>query len=206
MEKKIVSMTKGESTGEYWERRYTEGGTSGVGSEGDCAKFKAQVLNKFFKANSIHSIIDFGCGDGRQIIPLSDIYILGLDISPTAIEICKKGLADRTKCRFEVYEPNLAPYYRAQAVISLDVIYHLLEKDTYEAYMTHLFEMAKDWVVIYAEDGNTTKKARALHVKPHNFTKWIYENQPEWQLDCRIPNEYPELSNSDFYIYKRKES
>ncbi|GAJ08100.1 unnamed protein product, partial [marine sediment metagenome] len=52
---------------EYWESRYAGGGTSGAGSYGKPAEFKAQVLNSFVKDNGISSVIEFGCGDGNQL-------------------------------------------------------------------------------------------------------------------------------------------
>ena len=52
---------------EWWERRYSSGGTSGEGSYGRLAEFKAEIVNKFVKENGIDSVVEFGCGDGKQL-------------------------------------------------------------------------------------------------------------------------------------------
>jgi hypothetical protein len=59
-------------SGSFWENRYRTGGTSGSGSYGRLAEFKAEILNEFVRERGVSSIIEFGCGDGAQ---LSDFYI-----------------------------------------------------------------------------------------------------------------------------------
>ena len=54
-------------SGEFWESRYQRGETSGGGSYGRLAQFKAQTLNRFVEENEIASVIEFGCGDGHQL-------------------------------------------------------------------------------------------------------------------------------------------
>ena len=51
---------------EYWIRRYEAGKTSGVGSYGKFARYKAKVLNEFVSKHSIESVIEYGCGDGNK--------------------------------------------------------------------------------------------------------------------------------------------
>ena len=52
---------------QYWETRYRTGGDSGAGSYGRLAKFKAESINGFVRENGIHSVIEWGCGDGSQL-------------------------------------------------------------------------------------------------------------------------------------------
>ena len=52
----------------YWEERYRNGGHSGDGSSGQLADFKAEVLNGFVKLYNVSSVIEFGCGDGKQLL------------------------------------------------------------------------------------------------------------------------------------------
>ena len=61
-----LSLTM-RSSGDYWERRYRLGMTSGPGSAGKLASFKADVLNEFVRDNGVQSVIEFGCGDGTQL-------------------------------------------------------------------------------------------------------------------------------------------
>ena len=43
------------NSSDYWERRYSKGGNSGIGSYGRLAEFKAEVLNRFVKENNINT-------------------------------------------------------------------------------------------------------------------------------------------------------
>ena len=51
----------------YWDQRYLSGGTSGAGSYGKFAEFKAEILNDFVRENGVMSIVEYGCGDGNQL-------------------------------------------------------------------------------------------------------------------------------------------
>lgn len=44
-----------------------QGGTSGAGSYGVLAEFKAEVINSLLLEHSILTAIEFGCGDGSQL-------------------------------------------------------------------------------------------------------------------------------------------
>ena len=51
----------------YWEDRYRTGHDSGAGSSGRLAAFKAEFLNGLVADHNVSSVIEFGCGDGRQL-------------------------------------------------------------------------------------------------------------------------------------------
>lgn len=72
------------STPQYWEDRYAAGGTSGLGSTGTIAQFKAEVINDFVEDRRIQTLIEFGCGDGNQLALARYENYLGLDISKSA--------------------------------------------------------------------------------------------------------------------------
>ena len=73
----------------YWEKRYSSGRTSGAGSYNRLARFKASFINKFLNERQVLSVAEMGCGDGAQLGLMKYPKYLGLDISETAIEICK---------------------------------------------------------------------------------------------------------------------
>ena len=77
-------------TEQYWIDRYASGGNSGKGSYDQLAEFKAQIINSFVKQKNIQTVIEFGCGDGNQLTYAEYPRYLGLDVSPVAIDICKK--------------------------------------------------------------------------------------------------------------------
>ncbi|HEU4546756.1 MAG TPA: hypothetical protein VFR88_10740, partial [Microlunatus sp.] len=76
------------SSGRYWERRYAKGGTSGAGSYGQAAEWKAEVVNGWVRDHGVTSVLDLGCGDGNQLSLADYPRYLGLDRSPTAVRAC----------------------------------------------------------------------------------------------------------------------
>src|SRR5690349_8952416 len=79
-----------ETSDEYWERRYAQGGNSGPGSYNRLAKFKAEVLNKLVKDNDLESVIEFGCGDGAQLELAQYPHYIGVDVSRSVLSKVRK--------------------------------------------------------------------------------------------------------------------
>jgi SAM-dependent methyltransferase len=191
----------------FWESRYRAGGHSGVGSYGFFAEFKAEVLNKFVEQKKVHSVIEFGCGDGHQLTLAKYAKYLGFDVSATAISLCKgRFVSDRSKVFKTMNEYNGE---KADLTISLDVIYHLVEDEIFNEYMRTLFEASNRYVIIYssnAEDSSTLGK----HVRHRKFTHWIESNLSSWKLMEHVPNRYPYHGNyrkgsfADFFFYEAK--
>ena len=80
----------------YWERNYARGGTSGPGSYNALAEAKAAFLNDFVRTRQVRSVIEFGCGDGHQLSLADYPAYIGLDVSRSAIELCKRRFAGDT--------------------------------------------------------------------------------------------------------------
>lgn len=196
---------------QYWEDKYSRGGTSGRGSYGELATFKAEFLNEFIHTHQIRSVIEFGCGDGNQLSLMEYPAYTGLDVSPTAIGICASKFAnDRTKT-FLLYHPEAFADNRgllsSELALSLDVIFHLIEDDVYEAYMRHLFSAATRYVIVYSTD--TDAPGREPHIRHHRFTAWAAQHERDWSLIEHIPNRYPVSedqrsgSPADFFVFER---
>jgi len=189
----------------YWEKRYSEGGNSGAGSYNRLAEFKASIINNFISEQNIDTVIEFGCGDGNQLSLAKYPRYIGFDVSKTAVIMCKKHFVkDNTK---QFYLLSDYKNQKAEIVLSLDVIYHLIEDSIYIEYMNRLFAASTRYVVIYACDDDGTAQ---YHVHLRKFTKYIKENITGWRLLKRIPNQYPYDANdpdntswSDFYIYEK---
>ena len=91
----------------YWEQRYSAGGTSGCGSYGKLAEFKAEVIKAIIKEHDIKSIIELGSGDGNQIsitFDNPDISYLGFDVSKTAITMCMEKFKDDISKDFILFD------------------------------------------------------------------------------------------------------
>lgn len=199
--------TKTFASGSYWESRYKDSGTSGSGSYGRLALFKAKVINALADEMRIESVIEFGSGDGNQLSLFTIRDYVGFDVSETALRLLRKRFAgDSTKKFLHVYE---YAGQRAHMSMSLDVIFHLVEDTVFMKYMERLFETAERYVVIYAS--NYDERATA-HVRHRCFTDWVEQHQPLWKLIRHIPNIYPfdeksqeDTSFANFYIYLRTE-
>lgn len=192
-------------TAHYWERRYRAGWTSGSGSEGELARFKADFLNSFVLAHGIRDVIEFGCGDGEQLQLATYPRYLGFDVSRTAISLCATKFANDPSKAFIWYDPTLAAnigtFIRADVAISLDVVYHLLEDEAYISYLRNLFQSARRFVIIYSSD--RVDAATASHVKHRQFTSYVRVQFPEFALRERIDNPHRDQSLADFFVYER---
>jgi SAM-dependent methyltransferase len=196
----------------YWEQRYTSGVSSGQGSYGRLAAFKAEIINNLVSEYRVGSVIEFGCGDGNQLKLANYPTYVGLDVSKKAVEICKDQFSGDPSKDFFLYEPHCFDEslrkYKVDLALSLDVIYHLVEDDIYSLHLKHLFSVAEKYVIIYASDKDDLGRYYERHVRHRNFTKDIAELFPSWKLRQKIKNRYPAKevkgisSFADFFIYE----
>jgi hypothetical protein len=191
----------------FWERRYAGGLTSGDGSYGELGAAKAEFLNAFVREHRVQSVVEFGCGDGHQLSLADYPSYVGLDVSRTAIEICKRRFADDPTKSFFIYDGSCfvdrCGLFAAEAALSLDVIYHLIEDSVFERYMSHLFAAGRRYVVVYSTnavlpDGDS-QVLYAPHVRHRSFSSWVGSNCPQWRL--MQVTRGPLLA--DFFVYER---
>ena len=200
-----ISPSKFQSS-RYWESRYIEKGNSGAGSYNHLAEFKAKVINKFISDNSIHSVIEFGCGDGNQLKLANYPGYIGFDVSSKSIQICKEIFLNDKSKDFRLVQSYSKE--RGDLSISLDVIYHLVEDEVFHAYMKNLFSASKQYVIIYSSNTENQSLTSAVHVRHRKFTDWVEINCSGWRLIKHLPNKYPYDGNTDltsfadFYFYE----
>ncbi len=196
----------------YWENRYQSGGLSGDGSCGRLAVFKAEVLNEFVAKQKIQSVLEFGCGDGNQLSLANYPKYVGVDVSQAAIQLClDRFCSDQTKTFVHLERDRMVEItakLRSELVLSLDVIYHLVEDAVYESYMESLFDTAEKFVIIYSS--NKDEPGDLPHVRHRNFYSWINQHRPGWSLTEHVPNRYPQglsaendTSHADFYFFRK---
>ena len=195
------------TSAQYWDDRYRIGGNSGAGSYNHLAQFKADVLNDFVRQNQIISVIEFGCGDGAQLELTDFPNYTGVDISPRAVDMCRRLYGNDSSKAFFVAHA-LPSDAIADVALSLDVIYHLVEDEVFDAYMGKIFERSNRFVVIYSS--NKDQEWTSKHVRHRRFTGWVEKNKPDWVLAQTIKNKYPydpsdeaNTSFADFYIFRR---
>lgn len=199
------------NSNEYWENRYKAKRTSGDGSYGILGEYKAIIINNFINDNHINNICEFGCGDGNQLSKFVCDNYTGYDVSETIIKNCKEKFKSDLSKNFYLYDDYKNEKYDLS--LSLDVIYHLVEDNVFQTYMTKIFNSSNKFVIIYSSNGEIRKKL-AHHIKDRCFTNWIDNNIPDFKLVNKITNPYKyDINNtdeintsiSDFFIYERFE-
>ena len=205
---KILPDKEFTNSKDYWIDRYNQGGNSGSGSYNNLAEFKGEIINQFVNENNIKTVFELGCGDGNQLTKFQFESYIGFDISDTVIQKCREKFKTDSSKKF--MHMDAISNDKADMVMSLDVIYHLIEDEVYYDYLSDLFDLSNRYVIIYAFDSDEPQKY-SPHVKPRKFTSWIKSNKSkEFKLIKHIPNRYPYDENdenttsiSDFYIYER---
>jgi SAM-dependent methyltransferase len=193
----------------YWEERYKADRNSGSGSYGRLAAFKAEVLNNFVIAKEIPLVIELGSGDGNQLALAAYPHYKGFDVSETAVNLCREKFKKDNSKEFFLLDDSSQENAQATLVLSLDVLYHLIEDSVFDEYMHRLFNMSSKYVIIYSSNYDDHF---APHVKCRMFTKWIEANNDDkWKLIEVIKNKYPfdakdpdNTSMADFYIYQKQ--
>ncbi len=188
----------------YWERRYRWSGTSGAGSYGDLAAFKADFVNDFVRENGIESVIEFGCGDGNQLKLARYPSYIGLDISKRSIAMVSEYFKNDPTKKFILYDPHGCQddltHLTADCALSMDVIYHLIEDEVFEKYMSDLFRAARKFVIIYSSNCYGPLEG---HVKQRRFSDFVDAKWKSFELVQRLPNKYPEKTFAEFFVYEK---
>ena len=190
----------------YWEQRYLQGGNSGAGSHGRLADFKAMVINQLAEKHNIRKVLDLGCGDGAQASAFEIDAYVGVDVSSSAVQQCKERFRAKPNWQFFLSSEREAWIGYYDMTLSLDVIYHLIEDDIFERYMTDLFDCSSSICAIYSS--NCTDTWQSKHVRHREFSAWVKKERPSWHLLKRIHNPFPYspsdpkgTSFADFYVY-----
>lgn len=190
----------------YWDRRYRRGRTSGAGSYGENAQFKADFLNAFVREHDVRRVVELGCGDGAQLSLAKYPDYVGVDVAPTAVELCRSRFAGAPGRRF-FYASERAAWRLARgydAALSLDVVYHLVEDDVFLQYMDDLFEIGDRFVVVYSwnEEAPHGWEAASPHLRRRRFTDWVETRAPNWRLIQTKPHPRPGMPG--FFVFERR--
>ncbi|WP_339208198.1 methyltransferase domain-containing protein [Paenibacillus sp. FSL K6-3182] len=192
----------------YWDNNYSQGGTSGSGSYGVLADFKAEVINSFISEHGIQKVIEFGCGDGNQISLMSYEQYLGLDVANSSIDICAQIFAgDRSKS-FLAYNPRHFVnhgYLTCELVVCLDVLYHITDDHDFNKTLNDIFSCEAEHVILYtritsADEPNFVPTIRDRDILNHLKA---YSN---YKVERIIEQKHKHLSSASFIILQREET
>ncbi|MGK2948355.1 MAG: hypothetical protein ACSLFP_07260 [Acidimicrobiales bacterium] len=157
-------------------------------------------------------MLELGCGDGEQLALAEYPTYIGFDIAPSALHLCAERFgADPTK-QFFAYDRETFDQdhggLRAELALSLDVVFHLIEDDLFEAHLTHLFDAATRYVIVFGRDREHL--ATTGHVRDRRFSEWVGSHRPQWRLIDRVPSPHPFTGDvttgtaSEFFVYQRR--
>ena len=205
--KLIIVDESFEGSKSYWIERYNEGGDSGCGSYNKFADFKAEIINDFILENNIRNVIEYGCGDGNQLKLADYPSYIGFDVSPKALSLCERLFQHDNTKNFKLMHDY--DNETADLTVSLDVVFHLVEDDTFTDYMNRLFDSSDKFVIIYSSNTKKNHIWQSAHVRHRCFSDWIKDNKPNWKLIKHIPNRYPYENDNkagsmaEFFIYEK---
>ena len=132
---------------DYWDHRYSSGGTSGCGSVGKPKEWKWRIIEESVPNISGSKVLDVGCGDlsfwdGRDC----DSYV-GIDFSKTVIEKNKKK---RRKWHFiQANAEDFIPRLEMDVVFCFDVLFHIMDTDRFRAILHNLCRYSGRFIFIH---------------------------------------------------------
>lgn len=189
----------------YWEERYRAGGTSGVGSCGVLAQYKADVVNRFVAEHDVKTVIEFGCGDGTQLGLMNYPQYLGLDVAPSAVALCRAAFrADDTK-RFLLYEPGVLRGRGdpgADLTVCLDVLYHIIDDALFAATLDDFFCASRRHAIVYA-NLNAAQPPSVPHIVWRPTLAHLAARR-DFLIERVLPQPYPQLSAANFIFLRRR--
>lgn len=184
---------------DFWKKRYSSGQDSGSGSAGFLLEEKTKFLNDMIDEKDIKSVLDFGHGDLRVAKGINVKEYTGIDIFDPKDTF---GL-NVINSRFDQYDgPS------ADAVICLDVLYHILENE--QDYMTRtldkMMEKSNRFVIIYAQDSRATRFDSQYKQHLYN-SKWFQYMEKQKVFELVYEQKEPfdkELCSAQFFVFERK--
>lgn len=189
---------------DYWERRYASGRPSGPGSTGDHARFKADVVERILEEHGVDSVLEFGCGDGAQVALTDYPEYVGLEVSGSAVRTCAERFADDPTKSFFLYRPSAfvnRGALDADLVVSLEVLFHVVDREEWEQTLRDMFTAARGHVVVFSSNYDDPEPDK-LHIRHRRFTDLVEREFPAFDLIETIENPFEER-HSDFYVYER---
>ena len=109
---------------------------------------------EYFKLNGVKTVLDIGCGAGRNLLPLTKqgFNTFGYDLSPEGIKLAKKQLkkeelnADLKVLNFSDHLPYKDNFF--DAAISIQVLQHGFESDIKKS-IKEIFRILKENGIIF---------------------------------------------------------
>lgn len=189
--RRSINRKEFESSSLYWEDRYRKGYTSGAGSYGRLAEYKAEILNAFVEMHQVETVLELGCGDGNQLRLAAYPNYYGADVAPAAIARCSRLFESNGLMQFGNLAELAATNLQFDLCLSLDVVYHLVEDPVFEEHMSLLTSRSTKYIAVYSSN---FERRDAPHVRHRRFTDWMETNASEFQLKEHLLNQFAQTS------------
>lgn len=181
----------------YWERRYLAGMRgAGRGSAGMAFKDKLATVDRVIRATKSLTVLDLGCGPEAFGNYLHNVgTYLGIDVSHEAVRTsqAKRSVPGR---RYQDL-PSFGPLGEFDLVLSLEVIFHLVEDHVYHRYMSHLTESSTGYLLIQSTD-REEDRFHGSHYRDRPFRDWIETHAPRWRLESSWTSPH---GASDWFLF-----
>lgn len=189
----------------YWENNYAQGGTSGSGSYGVLADFKAEVINSFISDHGVKKVIEFGCGDGNQISLMNYEQYLGLDVANSSIEVCAQRFAGDESKNFLAYNPRHfvnKGFLTCDLVVCLDVLYHITDPNDFRKTLDDIFSCKPSYVILYTRITGSDEPDIVPMIRDRDIIQHL-EAYTDYTIERFIEQKYKHLSSASFIILQR---
>jgi hypothetical protein len=140
----------------FWNNRYSSKPElgSGIGSRGDLAQRKRELVEQTWRAYGQGSVLDVGFGD-LEVLDLGvfTTYV-GVDIADVAVERGREAFPHHTFVRADfgdAAEPEL-PITGADLVLCFDVLIHQFDPDSYRRIIERLVRFTRRVGLVAAYD------------------------------------------------------
>jgi 2-polyprenyl-3-methyl-5-hydroxy-6-metoxy-1,4-benzoquinol methylase len=145
--------------GEYWEKRYSRGGTSGAGSVGKTREWKWKVIDGV--VGPLDSVVDVSCGDLSFWENRDCEKYVGIDISETVISLDR---VRRPSWTFVCAPAENKQDVKGKTVFCMDVLFHIMDDDKYDRILSNLVSYSTHWIVVstWYENPLATNRLRVI--------------------------------------------
>lgn len=162
----------------YWNNRYEKGGNSGAGTSGDEFALKVKELRKL-NSEAIATIVDVGCGDlrlGKAVMGMFPFaFYWGLDSSDFAIRRAQEEKMNPKRVGFLAID-NLNFTQRGDLVLCIDVLFHQLEDQVYDAMIEKLKNIYNKYLVLTEYSDKVIGQNTDRYIKYRKFDPWRISN------------------------------
>lgn len=184
----------------YWNERYSSGGTSGDGSIGDCRKYKWSIIERYVPDILNSSVIDVACGDLSFWEGKDCKDYVGIDASNVIIE---KNKENRKKWAFHCMRSG--EYIRglkSNVVFCFDVLFHIMDDLEYYNTLKNLAKYSDNYIFVYTWVLNPFTDPDYIRSKScHDINKYICFAKKSFGINTDTDGKYQKFR--DFHNDRR---